>query len=217
MIGGLSRLIDFLLDKVLKWPFAILVIVFYYDIALVFLATFEKFIAQESPIYLLGMLTCLMIIRHRSNFDAYWQTFEHELAHAIVGMLCLKKIDEFKVHKTFEEANADPNGFRGYVQFSTDVNWVIWLAPYFLPTLTLLLSLIYFLPIGEYRIILDFFIGFSIGFHLRTNWVEFGRNWNPAMPSGYTDITAVGKVFSLIVLPALNMIAFTIIFQTITG
>lgn len=217
MLTSLSKIIDFLLDRVLKWPIAILIIVFYYDIALVFFASFEKLIAQETSIYLLGMFTCLIVIRHRSNFDIYWQTVEHEMAHAIVGLMCLKKINEFKVHKTFAEAGNDPNGFRGYVRFSTEVNWVIYLAPYFLPTLTLLLALIYFLPIGEYRIILDFFIGFSIGFHLRTNWVELGWNWNPAMPSGYTDITAVGKVFSFIVLPALNMIAFTIIFQTITG
>ena len=117
-------------------------------------------------------------------------TFEHELTHLIVGLLFLKIPKSFKV--TFTQG--------GYVEMYGGQNFLVTLAPYFLPTVCyLILPLAWFLPEKSLPVYLAI-LGASISFHLFSGWQEFHF--------GQSDLHEAGLFFSILFLPVANLIFF---------
>lgn len=141
-------------------------------------------------------------------------TFEHEFTHAFVALLFLRRIDRF--HSTSRQG--------GYVQHSGSFggdfgDMMIGLAPYYLPTITLLSVLPRpFLPPGAFPYY-DIWIGFTLGFHTVTTIEETRRNWNtryfPLAGNGemvQSDLGSRGLLFSGILILALSLIVHGLIF-----
>lgn len=117
-------------------------------------------------------------------------TFEHELTHLIVGLLFFKKPKSFKV--TFTKG--------GYVEMYGGHNFLVTLAPYFLPTVCyLILPFAWFLPEKSLPIFLTI-LGASTAFHLLSGWQEFHF--------GQSDLHEAGLIFSILFLPVANLIFF---------
>jgi len=117
-------------------------------------------------------------------------TFEHELTHLIVGLLFFKKPKSFKV--TFTKG--------GYVEMYGGHNFLVTLAPYFLPTVCyLILPFAWFLPANYLSIFLTI-LGASTAFHLLSGWQEFHF--------GQSDLHEAGLIFSILFLPVANLIFF---------
>lgn len=120
----------------------------------------------------------------------YLATCEHELTHALVGLLFLKIPVAFRV-----SARAG-----GYVGFRHGANLWITLAPYYLPTVSLLLLLCR--PLFGHRAAPVFFValGGSVAFHLLTTWEE--TSWRQP------DLQQAGRWTSLCLLPVLNLLSY---------
>jgi hypothetical protein len=117
-------------------------------------------------------------------------TFEHELTHLIVGLLFLRKPKSFSV--TFTEG--------GYVEMYGGSNFLVTLAPYFLPTVCyLILPLAWFLPKESLPVFFTV-LGASVSFHLLSGWQEFHF--------GQSDLHEAGLIFSVLFLPVANLIFF---------
>lgn len=117
-------------------------------------------------------------------------TFEHELTHLLVGLLFFKKPKSFKV--TFTSG--------GYVEMYGGHNFLVTLAPYFLPTVCyLILPLAWLLPAKSLPIFLTI-LGASTAFHLLSGWQEFHF--------GQSDLHEAGLIFSILFLPVANLIFF---------
>ncbi|HQU86401.1 MAG TPA: hypothetical protein PKY59_24945 [Pyrinomonadaceae bacterium] len=117
-------------------------------------------------------------------------TFEHELTHLIVGLLFFKKPKSFRV--TFTSG--------GYVEMYGGHNFLVTLAPYFLPTVCcLILPIAWFLPEKSLPIFLTV-LGASTAFHLLSGWQEFHF--------GQSDLHEAGLIFSILFLPVANLIFF---------
>ena len=126
-------------------------------------------------------------------------TFEHELTHLIVGLLFLKKPKSFSV--TFTQG--------GYVEMYGGSNFLVTLAPYFLPTVCyLLLPCAWFLPKDLLPIFFGVF-GASVSFHLFSGWQEFHF--------GQSDLHDAGLIFSILFLPVANLIFFGAILALVIG
>lgn len=126
-------------------------------------------------------------------------TFEHELTHLIVGLLFLKMPKSFKV--TFTKG--------GYVEMYGGHNFLVTLAPYFLPTVCyLILPFAWFLPVESLPIFLTI-LGASVAFHLFSGWQEFHF--------GQSDLHEAGLVFSILFLPVANLIFFGAILALVVG
>jgi hypothetical protein len=99
-------------------------------------------------------------------------TFEHELTHALVALLFLRRIHRFIVtSKRGGEVQYSGN-FGG--EFGT---LLIGLAPYYLPTFTLIAVLVRpFLPAAWFPWF-DGFIGFTLAFHLFSTLEETKLSW----------------------------------------
>jgi hypothetical protein len=135
-------------------------------------------------------------------FQTIWNylcTLEHECTHAIVGLL-FGKI---------------PVGMRvsawegGEVQLRGGTNLWISLAPYFLPTLSLLALLIGWISGLTETHLFYAILGFTISFHLVTNWKETSFR--------QTDLQRAGYLTSILVLPVANLLFYGAILSFVFG
>lgn len=116
-------------------------------------------------------LVWFFMIRKKRD-TGVWDTFEHELTHAIFCVLLFKK-----VHAFHASSNADQDGHLGYVSHEGATGFretLITLAPYFFPTYTVFLFLIRLLVAESYLWYFDIVVGASFSYHLISTWQEFG-------------------------------------------
>lgn len=133
---------------------------------------------------LVASIPVLWGLRRRLQF---FSTFEHEMTHILVGLLFFKKPSSLQVSESGQ----------GMVSMSGR-NFLIVLAPYFLPTISLLLLPLWW--VVDRRFENGFFavLGLSLGYHLVSTWEETGNH--------QTDIKSSGVLFSYVVLIAGNLL-----------
>lgn len=165
--------------------------------------SFELFISSSSMLYILG---AIIFFATNFSYSNRFLTFEHELTHAIFCFLTFKS--NIRIDMNPPEAWA-----MGMCRYTGGTNWLIQISPYFFPTLTIFISLLYLLPISDFYPFLDICIGFSLAYHLKSNYMEFITSMRG---TPHADTQKAGRVFSLAVIPVLNLIVFSIIFRLIT-
>jgi hypothetical protein len=129
-------------------------------------------------------------------------TFEHELTHALVALLFFRRIHKFIVTARRGGQVQYSGNFGG--EFGT---LLIGLAPYYLPTLTLISVLVRpFLPPGWFPFF-DAFIGATLAFHLCSTPEETRLAWTKRTFTGAgdnqktrSDIGKVGYIFAFLVI-----------------
>lgn len=137
------------------------------------------------PIYLIAS-------RFLSTPWEYISTLEHEFAHLVVGLLFLKIPVGFRV-------SAHDGGEVKQIGFGTTGDTWITLAPYFLPTLPLLIVLIaWFVEIPEAYLM--GVLGWSTFFHIITNWAETSFR--------QPDLKKAGALKCFLILPLMNVICY---------
>lgn len=119
----------------------------------------------------------------------FFATMEHELTHLLVGLFFFKAPKTF--HVTAEEGGA--------VHLAGS-NFVIALAPYFLPTISYLLLPISLVLRREYETYLLALIGFTVAYHVFSTWHETSLR--------QPDIRGSGIIFSALFLPVANLIFY---------
>ena len=206
MKSYISNTIDSTLNDVVKWPLAIILLYFSQDIFYSFLKSFQLLLTPQSITFLIGAFFLGFTLNYRSKAERFL-TFEHELAHAIFCFLTFKSNISI-------DMNPPEEGVAGMCRYSGGSNWLITLAPYFFPTLTVFISCLYLLPFPFIFPLLDVCVGYSIAYHLKTNYVEFS---NAILSKRETsDLVKVGKLYSSIIIPIFNLIVFSIIFGVIS-
>jgi hypothetical protein len=143
----------------------------------------------------LGYIPLWFIIFRKKYF---FSTFEHELTHLLVGLIFFKKPAFF----TATDGEGGVTGMYGN-------NFIITLAPYFLPTFTYLLLPLYL--VIDHRFYQYYFLvlGLITSYHVFSTWQEFGFH--------QTDITKSGKVFSCIFLAFANIFVYGILISFVIG
>ena len=128
----------------------------------------------------------------------FYSTFEHEMTHLIVGLIFFKKPSHFT-------ATHDSGGETGLY----GNNFIITLAPYFLPTINLLLLIIY--AVINEKFILPFFVifGFFASYHIFSTINEFSYS--------QPDIYTTGKLFSTIFIIFANIVTCGFIIFFVLG
>ncbi len=128
----------------------------------------------------------------------FYSTFEHELTHLIVGLLFFKKPAYF----TATDGEGGVTGMYGN-------NFIITLAPYFLPTFVYLLLPLYLVLDHRYYQYYFAVLGVLTSYHVFSTWQEFGFH--------QTDITKSGKTFSCIFLTFANIFVYGILISFVIG
>ena len=119
-----------------------------------------------------------------------FSTLEHELTHALFGLLTFRIIRGIKISWS--------GG--GHVRFKGAANWVIFIAPYWFPTLTIaMVPVIFFVEDLQVQIAMAL-LGATVGYHLCSTW-------NEVHPS-QSDLQKGGIHLLWVTLPFLNMLAY---------
>lgn len=125
-------------------------------------------------------------------------TFEHEVTHLLFALLFLKRPKGFRV--TLRDG--------GHVKLSGS-NFVIFLAPYFFPTVSYALLPLALVVPGEWLDVFYGVLGASLAFHLVSTWSELHLR--------QTDLHSAGLVFSFLFLPVANLIFYGALIVLIFG
>ena len=95
------------------------------------------------------------------------------------------------------------------MHFEGGGNWLITIAPYFVPTLSLVvLAVMFFLDGGGPRW-LHIGLGASVSYHATSTWRETHRE--------QTDLKEVGFLFAFLFLPAANILGYGLILAVVVG
>ncbi len=155
--------------------------------------------------FLLGVLIFLpcLFIAKRLFYSAWcWlETFEHEITHLIIGLLFLKIPVGFRV-------SAHEGGeVRQIGRGTTGQIWVT-LAPYFFPTVSLLVLIIAYFANLETPVLLGI-LGWTTAFHLISNWGETSFR--------QPDLQKAGIIKTILILPVMNLICYGAVLAFVAG
>ena len=138
---------------------------------------------------LAGYLIAWRLLFRRRGFGSLFTTFLHELTHALMAWLTLNRVRGLKV--TWSRG--------GHVVISGHPHWLISLAPYFVPTLSLLLISV--VSAAEWvsggplisALWLEVLMGASLGLFWGALWIDLSVQ--------QPDIQAAGRLCALCFLP----------------
>jgi len=154
----------------------------------------------------------LYYIIRRFRIVKVFETFEHELTHAIVALLFLRRIRNFTVTPDEGGSVQHTGGFGG--GFGDEM---IGLAPYYLPTFAFFSAFLYpFLHHRYYRY-LHAWIGITLAYHTISTLIELKSNWTKTSfhealthEPILTDIGKRGYLYS-----AISIVTFTLVFHSL--
>ncbi len=170
-------------------------------IPILFAAAYQAYVFIGSQLdfnalrwFVYGALGCVVVYAVMGSRMEFAETFEHELGHMLVALLFFYPVKTFVV-----TTDRTING--GLVQYQGSPNFLVALAPYFLPIFSLpFLILKIFLPTST---VPDFLIGFTLAFH----YIKLSRQFRTYQP----DIKNTGLAFSLLITVLFNVIILVLI------
>jgi hypothetical protein len=155
-----------------------------------------------------GIILYFLLIKRFTLFN----TFEHELSHAFMALIFLRRITRFVATRKSGGLIKYKGKFGG-----TFGDMMITLAPYYFPTFTIICVLFKPLIPDPYLIYYFMFIGFTLAYHILNSINETMGNW-----SGHsfrdvegraikTDIRQAGYVTSFISIIGLTLFIYGLI------
>ena len=179
---------------VLKWPIAIISIVSVPALALVLLDTLRENISNlQWLLFGFGTYFIFWRIFLKRMRNQWLSTFEHELTHCIFAVATGNRVIGMRVTAV--------KG--GHMQYIGTPSWLIDVAPYFFPTMTIVALLILpWVPTVTPAEAL-FIVGITVAYHLTSTWVE--------THTGQSDLQKAGFIFSTLFLPGANIACFNIV------
>lgn len=194
----IDRLINWL-----KWPAAVVALTLLPGAAIAMVELLVKMITHPLPLlpflcgfFFYGFAWWAFFRRWRLTF---FLTLEHELTHALFAIATFHRVTGMRATL-----------FRGgHVRFVGTGNWLITVAPYFFPTLSLLLLVPALILPGFLANAANFLIGGSVAYHLTSTLHE--------THPGQTDLQQTGMLFCLFFLPSANLVMFGILLGYVSG
>ena len=151
--------------------------------------------ANQLGPFLLGLFGYLLLwqlfFRKRSA-GSFFSTLEHECTHAIVALLTLHGVTGMRV--TWNKG--------GHIRYiGGEGNWLITIAPYFIPTISIIAVIVAALVPQQHSYTTQLLIGASVGFHLGSSYLE--------THDAQSDLIKVGYSFCCCFLPTANLLVYT--------
>jgi len=129
----------------------------------------------------------------RPAWGSLLSTFEHELTHAIFAWLTFHRVVGLRA--TWRDG--------GEIRYRGRGNWLITIAPYFFPTITVLFLVVLLVWPGEQGLWADVVIGLTAAYHGTSTWLETHRR--------QPDLRRVKIAFALLFLPTANVVGLGLV------
>jgi len=202
-VTAVANILDRIL-AVLKWPVAIVGLVFLPGLAVALLEVVRVIARDPEPClaFLGGAALCAVgwyLLLRRRSLGGFIVVLEHELTHALFAWLTFHRVVGFR---------ASLRG-GGHVRYLGRGNWLISIAPYFVPTLSIIaIAVLYWLP-DRYLAYGSAALGATFAYHLLSTWSETHRH--------QSDLREVGLLFSAVFLIAANALVYGLILAFACG
>lgn len=191
---SVSHFLDTLVNM-LKWPTAVAALLLLPS-CVVAVARLTRAIAQQPASMLWfgvgagGYWLGWRLLLRRPLLGSLLPTLEHELTHALFALL------------TFHPITAVKATWRGdgVMRYVGEGNWLITIAPYFFPTLSVLLMLVLGLLPESWRRGASVVLGVTLAYHFISTW----RETHTDQP----DLQKVRLPFAILLLPSANLACF---------
>jgi hypothetical protein len=184
--------------NILKWPTGLLFLLILPASVIAFKGLFLGLIkngASSLPFFI-GFAAYYLLwkfILKTPLMGSFFSTLEHELTHGLFALLTFHKVWGLKT-----------SWFSGgKINFSGEGNWIIYLAPYFFPTLSFLFVLIFMIFPLKSALIAGIILGALTSYHITSTFHE--------THTGQSDIAKTGFLYSFIFLPGANIISYGLI------
>jgi hypothetical protein len=191
--NGLDRIL-----AILKWPIAITGLVFLPGLVTALVEVVRAIYRHPEPCiaFLAGAAVCAAawhLLLRRRTVAGFFIVLEHEFTHAIFAWLTFHRVIGFRASLR--------RG--GHVRYVGRGNWLISIAPYFVPTLSIAaIAALQLLP-DRHLAYGSAALGATFAYHLLSTWSETHRH--------QTDLREVGFVFSAVFLIAANALVYGLI------
>lgn len=199
MVLQISKIFDTSL-ALLKWPTALAAVVVLPGTIQALWQLLGKITNAPAPLYpffvgFIGyFLAWKFFFKHRFT-GSFLSTLEHELTHAVIAIATFHPVTG--ISSTWKDG--------GEMTYSGKGNWLITIAPYFLPTISVVLAISTVLMPEFLKLYMGYALGATIAYHMTSTWRE--------THSGQTDLQKVGFGFTLIFLPAANLVSYGIMIE----
>jgi len=188
----------------LKWPVAIaFLLMLPGSVVAVFdlLGRFLSFPSGTTP-FILGLFAYgfgWWLFFRRRIWGSSLSTLEHELTHALFALLTFHRVKSIKT--TWRSGGA--------MQFEGGGNWLITIAPYFVPTLSLFVLIVQCLVDPGGSELASIGLGATVSYHVTSTWRETHRE--------QTDLKETGFLFAWLFLPTANLLGHGFILSFVLG
>jgi hypothetical protein len=198
----LSKGIDSLVG-LLKWPVGVVSLICLPGLALSLASVVRAIHHSPKPIYpfIAGAAACAVLwflFLRRSSLIPL-ASLEHELTHTVFAWLTF--------HRVIGLGAALRSG--GHIRYVGKGNWLIAIAPYFVPLFSLVLVGVVSLLPHRYLGYGSAALGVTVAYHLLSTW--------PASHRHQSDLREVGFLFRLVFLPAANALVYGLLLSAAGG
>lgn len=200
-VNPIARIFDRLLG-LLKWPIAIAALVLAPGLvyALYFVLRGVANAPHACVPFVIGAASYSLVwFVLGSRRVAFWATLEHELTHALFAWATFHRV--IGVRATLRSG--------GHVRYLGRGNWLIAIAPYFFPTLSLLAIAVLTWAPGHHRVLGGAVLGVTVAYHAWSTWSETHRH--------QADLREVGWLFCVPFLVAANAFVFGLLLSYACG
>lgn len=195
----INRVLNFFINNILKWPMAILMILFLIPALYADLDVFKNLTDKDVLVqfFLPFTVTSILFLFMPMLAGSFFAIMEHELTHMLFAILTFHKPKGLDVKQDTG----------GYFSFEGNGNWLIALAPYFFPTFW------FFVVIGVQTYISvtgqtpDFYLSL-LGIFLGYNFIVTCLSIHPKQ----TDFKVAGYFFTVCFLPGITLLKYGIVF-----
>jgi hypothetical protein len=193
LLSSLAAVVDRVVEW-LKWPTAVAAALLLPPALSAAWLLVRRIVHEPTPIvaFALGLALYLIVwqlVLRQRIFGSFFSVLEHELTHALFALATLHPVTGLRA--TFYAG--------GHVRWRGRGNWLIYLSPYFFPTVCVAIIAAAALVPDAWRWWADALLGAATAYHLTSTMQE--------THGGQTDLAHVGFVFSLLVLPTANVVA----------
>ena len=137
-----------------------------------------------------GYFLLWVFIFSKRSAGSFFSTFEHELTHALFAWITFKKVRGLQA--TWNSG--------GVCYIEGGENWLIYIAPYFFPTLMLIPMALSVVVDRQYYDSIEIMLGAVMAYHMTSTYVETHR--------GQTDLQETGFLFAALFLPTANVMIY---------
>jgi hypothetical protein len=200
-VNPIARVFDRLLG-ILKWPIAIVAFVLAPGLIYALYFVVRGVVSDPSsclPFLVGGAAYSLFWLTLKTNRIGFWATLEHELTHALFAWATFHRVVGFSA--TMRSG--------GHIRYTGKGNWLIAIAPYFFPTVSLIAIAVLTWAPGHHLELGGAVLGVTVAYHALSTWSETHRH--------QTDLREVGWLFCLPFLVAANAFVFGLLISYACG